>query len=149
MKYTQVLVKSVVGGFVAVVISSCCSLLTFAQSIDSECKEAHKLWEDQKYSESLAKYSDIHKRSPDSADALFGIGIVKESLRDYDGAIKSLDEATALRPDFADAYAERADCYFAICDLKKALAETPLIFSARMAQLFSLQRSNTINQRQF
>ena len=70
--------------------------------------QATKLAKSQRYREASAHLEEVIRLKPvDVHQAWKDLGLVQEGLRQYESAIKSFDEAIAIKPNFTEAIVAR------------------------------------------
>ncbi|MCS7080582.1 MAG: tetratricopeptide repeat protein [Chloracidobacterium sp.] len=76
-----------------------------------------------KFADALAYAQRARNLRPDSLDALLAVGVSQAELKQYDAAVKTLEQAVARRPDDAEVRAELAYVHLRRAAFREALAE--------------------------
>ena len=93
-------------------------------------KEAHALMDQRQWRAALACYIKALSIAPDSASVHYQIGMIDRRLGNMDLAIKHLEKAVTLSPDYTDALLELGYCYLVTNRYKNAEAMARAILKA-------------------
>jgi hypothetical protein len=106
------------------VLLTCWSIRTVLRNIDWNTN--HNLW------------VNTCQVSPNSHNAWNNIGDDYDKLKDYDNAIKGFTQSTVVKPNYADAYHNRANIFFKIgrLDLARDSYNTALYYSPALYQTY-------------
>jgi tetratricopeptide (TPR) repeat protein len=103
--------------------------------------QAHDLYMQNKYEESLALYLEILAADPNVAFIQFDVGNCYYHLGNYEAAARSFREAVRLKPDFFEAYTNLANTYARLKRFEEAVPifeEAIRSYPANGALYFSL-----------
>lgn len=75
------------------------------------CAAAYKLYKDKKYTQSEDSYKQVLSKHPESAEALYGIGLNELCLGHFEQALDFLNKSISIE-ETAKALAARGDCFY-------------------------------------
>lgn len=112
--------------------------IVLAETIQNEEKDINK------FSNIIAKFSNIIKAHPDNYQAYFNRGYLKMASNDYKGALSDYDTAIKLNPNFAAVYLYRGVLKDKMKDFSGAINDynTAILLDSTLASKAIIDRIN-------
>lgn len=88
-------------------------------ALDPELAAARVLFEEQRFEKARDQLNELVRRSPDRADYHYWLGLTSIELKEYEGAIRELNEAVRLDDRLPGVHGHLARAYKAVGDRRK------------------------------